>query len=105
MTMIRHPIAALAAVFAALGCLGVSHAQTGGKSDPSIRAPSDPGMKSMPDKSMKAPSNSGIVVVPPKTASDAMVTAPPRRVDPKIDDATPDIDKKNAEKSQDKDAK
>jgi hypothetical protein len=34
-----------------------------------------------------------------------MVTAPPRRVDPKIDDATPDIDKKNAEKSQDKDAK
>jgi len=104
--MIRHPIATMAAMFAMLGCLGVSHAQIGGgKSDPSIRTPSDPGIQSMPDKSMKAPSNSGIVVVPPKTASDAMVTTPPRRVDPKIDDATPGIDRKNAEKSQEKDAK
>jgi len=104
--MNRHPIATLVTLFAALGCLGVSHAQTGaGKSDPSIRTPADPGMQNMPDKSMKAPSNSGIVVVPPKTGSDAMVTTPTRRVDPKIDDATPDIDKRNAEKSQEKKAK
>lgn len=104
--MIRHPIATLAIMSAMLGCLGVSHAQTGGgRADPSIRTPSDPGMQNLPDKSMKAPSNSGIVVVPPKTASDAMVTTPSRRVDPKIDDATPDIDKKNAEKSKGKDAK
>lgn len=103
--MFRHPIATLAALLAALGGLGVSHAQTGGKSDPSIRTPSDPGMQSKPDKSMKAPSDSGIVVVPPRPASDAMITTPPRRVDPKIDDATPDIDKKNSEKSREKDAK
>lgn len=91
----------LVAVVAALAS-APSFAQTGtGRTDPSIRTPVDPGMSTSPDKSMKAPSNSGMVVVPPKTDSEAVVT-PPKQVDPKIDDATPGVDRKNAEKSQDK---
>jgi hypothetical protein len=88
----------LVAVVAALAS-AASFAQTG--TAPSIRTPVDPGMSTSPDKSMKAPSNSGMVVVPPKTDPEAIVT-PPKQVDPKIDDATPGVDRKNAEKSQDK---
>ncbi|RJF97336.1 hypothetical protein [Noviherbaspirillum saxi] len=79
-------------------------AQSAGKTEPTFPAPIDPGISIAPDKSMKAPSNSGIVVVPPKTDPGAVVT-PPRHVDPKMDDATSDIDRKNAEESRNKKSK
>jgi hypothetical protein len=51
------------------------------------------------DGQTKEPSNTGIVVVPPKTDPEA-VTRPPANVDPKMDDATGEVDRKNREKSQ-----
>jgi hypothetical protein len=71
------------------------------RSDSPMKAPADPGIRSAPDSSMKAPSNSGVIVVPPKTDHAAIAT-PPRNIDPEIDAATRDIDKKNRKKSQDK---
>jgi len=101
MSLMKTLLVALVAALASASLL----AQTGtGKADPSMRTPADPGMRTTPDKSMKAPSNSGMVVVPPKTDTEAVVT-PPKQVDPKIDDATPGVDRNNAKKSQDKTSK
>jgi hypothetical protein len=61
---------------------------------PSMKAPSDPGMK--------APANTGKIVVPPSVDPGSLAT-PPRNVDPKIDDATGDIDTKNRKATEDKD--
>ena len=71
------------------------------KPDPSIKTPSEPGMQTAPAPSVKAPSNSGVIVVPPKTGTEEMVTTP-KNVDPEINSATDDIDKKNRKKSEDK---
>jgi hypothetical protein len=77
--------------------------QTGlpAKPDSSIKPPADPGIRRSPDSPMQAPSNSGVIVVPPKTDPEA-ITTPPKNVDPEIDDVTKDIDRKNRQKSEDK---
>lgn len=65
--------------------------QVGGlsKSDPGMHRPLDPGMSDNPKSSkVKPPKRSGMVVVPPKTDSDAIET-PPKDIDPGIK-AAPD---------------
>jgi hypothetical protein len=71
------------------------------KPESTLKAPADPGMRNAPDVPMTSPSNSGVVVVPPKTDPKAIKT-PPKNVDPDIASPTKDIDKKNRKKSQDK---
>lgn len=74
------------------------------KSEPSLKTPRDPGVRRMPEPGLKPPSDPGSVEVPPTTDPKAIVKPPPN-VDPGMDDATPDIDRKNRKKSQDKKAK
>lgn len=74
------------------------------KSEPSLKTPRDPGVRRMPEPGLKPPSDPGSVEVPPTTDPKAIVK-PPANVDPGMDDATPDIDRKNRKKSQDKKAK
>lgn len=52
----------------------------------------------MPESSTKVPSDPGAVVVPPATGSEEMAKTP-KSVDPEMDDATKDIDRKNRKKS------
>jgi hypothetical protein len=67
----------------------------------SVKPPADSGILKSPDSSMKVPSDPGIVTTPPKVDPKAVKT-PPRNIDPKIDDATENIDRKNRRKSADK---
>lgn len=60
--------------------------------------PAKPDMQNIPAPSVKAPSNSGVVVVPPKTGTEEMVTKP-KNVDPEMSSATDDIDRKNQKES------
>ncbi|GIZ53044.1 hypothetical protein [Noviherbaspirillum aridicola] len=64
--------------------------------DAPIRRPADPGMS-------RSPANSGAVVVPPSTGNEEIVKTPPKNVDPAIDDATGDVDRRNRRLSEDKD--
>lgn len=81
-------------------------AQTGipKKADPSMKVPSDPGMRTPAPSGEKMPSDPGAVVTPPTTGTEEIVKTPNRAVDPKIDDATTDIDRKNRKKSEHKSA-
>lgn len=63
--------------------------------DAPIKRPADPGMT-------RSPANSGAVVVPPPTGNEEIVKKPPKNVDPAIDDATGDVDRRNRDLSQDK---
>ncbi len=68
----------------------------------SLPTPAESGMRSAPDSSLKTPQKSGMVVEPPKTGSGAdIVKTPSAKVDPEINSATDDIDRKNQKKSQD----
>ena len=60
--------------------------------------PEQPDMHNVPAPSVKAPSNTGVVVVPPKTGTEEMVTKP-RNVDPEMSSSTDDIDRKNQKES------
>lgn len=71
------------------------------KPPPAMKAPADPGMRARPDGAMKAPSDPGAVVTPPTTGTEEMAKTP-KTVDPAMDDATADIDRKNRQKSRDK---
>jgi len=75
-------------------------AQTSGpaQAEPPVKQPSEQG----PRGKMKVPSDPGAVVVPPKTGTEEIVKTPNKAVDPKIDDATEDIDRRNRKKSADK---
>lgn len=64
--------------------------------DGPIKRPVEPGMN-------RSPANSGSVVVPPATGNEEIVKTPPKNVDPAIDDATGDVDRRNRRLSQDKD--
>jgi hypothetical protein len=87
---------------AAVGAASVS-AQTSVPKKPegSMNVPADPGMRTLPDSSAKIPSDKGAIVVPPTTGTEEIVKTP-KAVDPKMDDATDDIDRKNRKKSEDK---
>ena len=60
--------------------------------------PEQPDTRNAPAPSVKAPANSGVVVVPPKTGTEEMVTKP-RNVDPEMSSSTDDIDRKNQKES------
>ncbi len=66
-------------------------------------APKKPGstLKTPDDPGMKTPVDPGAVVEPPRTGSEEIVKVP-KRVDPEIDDATPDIDRENRKKLEEK---
>ena len=66
-----------------------------------MKTPADPGMRALPDSSVKTPADKGAIVVPPTTGTEEIVKTP-KQVDPKMDDATGDIDRKNRKKSEDK---
>jgi hypothetical protein len=87
-----------------LAASAVSCAQTKPPSDSGPPVPSVPdrGMSRAPDSSpMKTPSDSGMVVTPPDVGPEIAKT-PPKNIDPKINDATGEIDRKNRKKSEDK---
>lgn len=64
-----------------------------------MKVPSDPGgIRKPKDDAIKPPSDPGAVVVPPTTGSEEMAKKP-KNVDPEMDDATEDIDRKNRTKS------
>lgn len=78
-----------------------SQAEGLAKPEPPLRVPSDPGMRSAPDTPATPPSGAGMVVVPPKTDQEAVVT-PPSNVDPGIHSSTGEIDKKRQGTAEDK---
>lgn len=70
--------------------------------DASMKRPADPGgMRKPRDDALKVPSDPGVVVVPPTTGTEE-IAKPPKNVDPAMDDATTQIDRKNRKKSHDK---
>ena len=83
------PVALLAAAL----CSAPAFAQmtVPNKGDSSMKMPSDPGMKT--------PKGSGAVVTPPSTGNEEMVKTPSKVVDPKIDDGTSAIDRRNRQKA------
>ncbi|HEV2610773.1 MAG TPA: hypothetical protein VGU61_10945 [Noviherbaspirillum sp.] len=88
-------------------CFAVTaHAQTGMPAKPpgsSLPTPSEPGMRSAPDSSMSSGGKSGMVVEPPSTGTAKdMVKTPTARIDPEINEATGDIDRKRREELQEK---
>ncbi|WP_420475772.1 hypothetical protein [Noviherbaspirillum sp. ST9] len=72
-----------------------AQAQTGVPKDP------NPAVK-VPPHVDKAPTDPGAVVTPPRTGTEEIVKTPNKAVDPKIDDATTDIDRRNRKKSEQK---
>jgi hypothetical protein len=93
-------ISVMAACFAV-----AAHAQTGMPSKPgsSLPTPSEPGMRGTPDSSMSSGGKSGMVVEPPATGTASeMIKTPTARIDPEINEATGDIDRKRREDLQEK---
>lgn len=58
-----------------------------------------------PPRVDKTPTDPGAVVTPPHTGTEEIVKTPNKAVDPKIDDATTDIDRRNRKKSEQKSAR
>ncbi|HEY8605913.1 MAG TPA: hypothetical protein VIM12_02205 [Noviherbaspirillum sp.] len=85
----------LPALFLLAACCVPVHAQVPLPSGPesSVKRPAEPGMKT--------PGGGGMAVEPPSTGNEEIVKKP-GNVDPKIDDATGDIDRKNREQSESK---
>ena len=99
----------LPALFAAVMCVFAHHAvaQTGApkQAEPGMKAPADPGIRTLPPPVKNTPGDSGAVVTPPSTGSEEIVKTPNKAIDPKIDDATTDIDRRNRKKSEQKSAR
>lgn len=93
---------ALIALFCGLSSMAVAQTSMPTKPDSSMKAPADPGMPFPSDPGMTTPSGKGPVVKPPATGNEEIAKTPPRNVDPAIDDATEDIDRKNRKQSEDK---
>lgn len=87
--------------------LGIASAASGEtampkKPDASMKRPADPGgMRKPRDDALNVPSDPGGVVVPPTTGTEE-IAKPPKNVDPAMDDATTQIDRKNRTKAHDK---
>ncbi|HZW19824.1 hypothetical protein [Noviherbaspirillum sp.] len=88
-------------MFAATLC-AVSHAA--GTPEPATKLPADPGMRTVPPRVENTPADPGAVVTPPRTGTEEIVKTPGKAVDPKIDDATTDIDRRNRKRSYQKSA-
>jgi hypothetical protein len=61
-------------------------------------------LKPAPDPGTRAPGGDQSVVVPPSTGNEEIVKKP-KNVDPRIDDATGDIDRNNRKRSEEKSGK
>lgn len=86
----------LAILFAAaVGACPFAAAQSGMSKNP------EPAVKTPPAVS-QTPADRGAVVTPPRTGTEEIVKTPNKAVDPKIDDATTDIDRRNRKKSEQK---
>lgn len=59
-------------------------------------------MTKAPPRVEKTPTDPGAVVTPPRTGTEEIVKTPNKTIDPKIDDATTDIDRRNRKKSEQK---
>jgi hypothetical protein len=98
----------LAILVAAALCLPAqwAAAQSGIAKNPesTMKAPADPGMRTIPPPVEKSPTDPGAVVTPPRTGTEEIVKTPNKAIDPKIDDATTDIDRRNRKKSEQKSA-
>ena len=94
--MKRHTI-----LLAAVLCMA---AQAANKPDPSTKDPAGSGARTEPPRVENTPSDPGAVVTPPRTGTEDIVKSPNKAVDPKIDDATPDIDRRNRKRSEQKSA-
>jgi len=91
-----------AVLFAALLCAwSQAGAQSGGKPESSMKTP-DPAMRSTPPRVENVPADPGAVVTPPRTGTEEIVKTPNKAVDPKMDDATTYIDRRNRKKSEQK---
>ena len=94
--------ALLAALMLALSASAAAQTKLPPDPGPSVARPADSGMVRKPGTvPMEKPSESGMVVVPPKVDSEA-VKQPPTKGEAKIKDATGAIDRKNLEKSEEK---
>lgn len=72
------------------------------KPESSMNVPDDPGGIRKPrGDARKLPSDPGAIVTPPTTGNEGIVKTP-KNVDPQMDDATPEIDRKSRDKSRDK---
>jgi hypothetical protein len=84
----------LALMLAATMCMQAAASQT--------RVPDKTEPSMTPPATGKTPLDPGAIVVPPRTGTEEIVKTPPKAVDPKIDDATEDIDRKNRKRSEQK---
>lgn len=74
---------------------------TAAQAQMTVPAPKDAPLKRPADPGMNSPANSGSVVVPPSTGNEEIITKP-KNVDPKMDDATGEVDRRNRRLSEDK---
>lgn len=90
----------LAFLFATLVCICTPYAtaQTGIAKNPESTTKAPPRVE-------KTPTDPGAIVTPPRTGTEEIVKTPDKAVDPKIDDATTDIDRRNRKKSEQKSAR
>ena len=90
-------------------CVFAHHAtaQTGTakQAEPGMKVPADPGMRTLPPPVQNTPGDPGVVVTPPRTGTEEIVKTPNNAIDPKIDDATTDIDRRSRKKSEQKSAR
>lgn len=93
--MLRVTLSVITCLVAA--CAHASEAEP--SDDGAEQAPVRPGIRDAPGSSPKPLADPGIVIEPPRTDPSAVKT-PPRNIDPSIDDATGEIDKRTREKSQ-----
>lgn len=87
----------LAFLFAALMSVGTQNAtaQAGIAKDQESTTKAPPRVE-------KTPTDPGAIVTPPRTGTEEIVKTPNKAVDPKIDDATTEIDRRNRKKSEQK---
>ena len=72
---------------------------------PKKMEPADPGMHHKPPRVENTPADPGAIVTPPRTGTEEIIKTPNKAVDPKIDDATTDIDRRNRERTEKKTAR
>jgi hypothetical protein len=102
MKILRIPMASLAAFLIASGSQAIAQSTLPSQPGASTKAPIDRGMIKNPDaRPGDTPSDPGIIAVPPKVDPQA-VQQPPTNGEPKIKDATREIDRKNRRKTEDK---
>lgn len=102
MKILHMSLAALAALLVASGSPAIAQSTLPSQPGASTKAPADRGMVKNPDARPGAtPSDPGIIAVPPKVDPQAVQT-PPTNAEPKIKDATGDIDRMNRQKTEKK---